>query len=51
MHQPAQEREVIDRLQDLSQSDRRMSFYCDHCGTANELPLTAEAMLQFLLRR
>lgn len=51
MDQPAEERDKVDRLRDVGKGERRMFFYCDYCGTANELPVTPETMLQFLFGR
>jgi hypothetical protein len=51
MDRPADQRDKVDRLRDVDNSRRSLFFYCDYCGTANELPVTPEAMLQFLFGR
>lgn len=50
LDKPAQERVVIDRLMDVSKKES-LTFYCVHCDWANEVPMTPELMMQFLLRR
>jgi hypothetical protein len=50
LDKPAQERDVIDRLVDASKKTS-LTFYCVHCDWANEVPMTPELMMQFLLRQ